>query len=401
MDFCPSSNVLATSDANGSILVWDARGAIEPLVLSREDSAAIHAEFNHDGSQVVMAFERQPAQVVGIGAAGAVPEWEFEGASLGVASSVDFSPVGQRILAVSRSGDGELSLLTEWVPEETDPARWTSQPPFSTGGRVALARYADTKDGLVLIPGDASAPAEVWRRAKDPDSRSPGETWRRTNELGLHGTDIRHAAFSPRGGNVVTSLRASEARVGPADADDEKAVNKLRHKETVQMATFDASGRRIATASNDGLVRVFSTGGDGSPDQILSGTGDATSVAFDEPGKRLAGSSSSGETRVWTLDGSGETVVIPGVGRSVNSASFSPGSSPAGPRVLTASEDGVVRLWRFRWRDLVQALDASTTQCLSPEDHKDYLGVKDDAEAEQAYRACLQRKKKLTSGTAE
>ena len=83
----------------------------------------------------------------------------------------------------------------------------------------------------------------------------------------------------------------------------------------------------------------------------------------------------------------------------MNSAEFSPEGSPAGQRILTASKDGSVRLWRYRWDDLVDALNDSTRLCMTKVQRKDYLGESEE-DAESRVSDC-EKDKSSASGKQE
>ena len=79
-------------------------------------------------------------------------------------------------------------------------------------------------------------------------------------------------------------------------------------------------------------------------------------------------------------------------GSTVRSVKF----APDGRQVLTASNDGAVRVWRFQWNDLLQYLDDSTRICLSVQQRMDYLNERREA-AVAGHQACENRERELAS----
>ena len=73
----------------------------------------------------------------------------------------------------------------------------------------------------------------------------------------------------------------------------------------------------------------------------------------------------------------------------MNSARF----HPNGERVVTASADGSVRVWRYEWEDLLDYLDSSTRVCLSVKERIDFLNEEDE-EACNMHRICMQTRNK-------
>ncbi len=102
----------------------------------------------------------------------------------------------------------------------------------------------------------------------------------------------------------------------------------LRHSGHVRHASFNSSGDRIVTASDDGVARI------------------------------------------WNADGSGEPIVLQGHERGVVSAMF----TPAGDRVVTTSVDGTARVWRVEAQDLIAAIKSRTRICLDADFRERFLG---------------------------
>ncbi|MCU0686840.1 MAG: protein kinase, partial [Polyangiaceae bacterium] len=114
----------------------------------------------------------------------------------------------------------------------------------------------------------------------------------------------------------------------------------LPHPVEVRAAAFSPDGRRVATASQDGAVRVFGADGAGEPLVLRGHVGQVLWVAWSPDGSRLVSASRDKTARVWPADGAGEPVVLRHEG-DVYRAVF----SPDGRRVATASKDGAIRVF--------------------------------------------------------
>lgn len=112
-----------------------------------------------------------------------------------------------------------------------------------------------------------------------------------------NGEGIAH--FSPDGESFVTSAE-DETTVQIWDVIAFEPLVTLRgHDADVIDAVFDRSGRRVATTSLDGTVRVWNAA-TGVTEIVLDG-GDPAVPAFSNDGSMLAATSLVGGTRVWDL----------------------------------------------------------------------------------------------------
>jgi predicted NACHT family NTPase len=124
------------------------------------------------------------------------------------------------------------------------------------------------------------------------------------------------------------------------------------HSSTVAGVAFSPNGQTIATASQDGTVKLWRAA-DGKVLRTLSGADGMTSVAFAPDGQTLAAGSKDNTVRVWRVSDGQPVRTLAGHSYMVQSVVY----SRDGQTLASGSLDGTVKLWRAADGALLRTLD--------------------------------------------
>ncbi len=157
-------------------------------------------------------------------------------------------------------------------------------------------------------------------------------------QLRGHGGPVRALAISPDGKQAVSgSFDTSGIRWSLTRNNAEQVLRF--HDGAVNAVAWLADGR-LATASEDGRVALW-TPGRAQPDRVLEGhTAPVAALALSPDGKTLASASWDRSIRLWPLAG-GAPRVLEGHAMNVNGVAF----TGDGKALVSAGYDATLRIW--------------------------------------------------------
>ncbi|HJT34778.1 MAG TPA: WD40 repeat domain-containing protein [Pirellulales bacterium] len=145
-----------------------------------------------------------------------------------------------------------------------------------------------------------------------------------------------------RVGNLIVGLALVGALSSMACASELAALKG--HRELILGLAFNPDGSLLASASQDGTIRIWDVN-KRTEHKVIAGhaKGDyVLSVAFSRDGKSLASGSSDKTIKIWSADTGEEKHTLRGHGDSVTSLAFSPTAD-----ILASSADRDVILWQI------------------------------------------------------
>ena len=398
--FSPDGTRIATAGTDKRTMIWDTLGNHIATLEALDGDDVLYVSFSPDGSKIVTAGDDIYAKL-----------WSDDGKlirsleidenarfAISVFATAEFSPDGKYLLTASNDRLNKNHRARLWdmdgnqLMEFSGHKDWLNSAYFSSDGKMIITSSRDHTVRVFSITGETNKilkghGGNVYTARFTPDCHdivTVGDdktvrTWNIAQRFETYpdAEGINFAGFSPDCLNLVV-VKDTAAYLW--DLTGEKAAEYIGHGGHINTARFSHNGTLVATAANDGTVRIWKKDGKliktidtQSPkvldavfspdDQLLvsiaknnniiifnlddstsirttAHQGNITSIAFSPDGSKFA---TGGDDRIVLIHNlNGEvTDTLAAHTEKINSVAF----SPDGEYVLSASSDKSAILW--------------------------------------------------------
>jgi WD40 repeat protein/serine/threonine protein kinase len=334
---------LASAGKDGTIRIWDGRdldGRDEPKCITHEHGHEVWSvEFSPDGHYLASGSwgERN------------VRVWDRHGDSL--LGTFTLAPDTMNLFHIGFSPDGKrlataaASLKAQTVINVLDSAT----------GRQLADEIRDEKSIRFFVTFDPSGRYLLWEGPKHTVQVRDAETGKVVGVAGQHKLQIWGMAFSPDGTRLATASNDGTVRVwawDPAHLAPEpqpQLALPVRVDGYGNRVAFSPDGRYLATGGEGASVQIWNAT-TGKVEHTLSGhTGDVFALAFSRDGRWLATAGEDTTVRIWDAATWELRHTLRGHRGLVMSLSF----SPDGTRLASGSRDRTMKVWdTSSWGDI-------------------------------------------------
>ncbi|HEX2573453.1 MAG TPA: protein kinase [Polyangia bacterium] len=325
LSFSPDGTILASAGDDGAIFLWS-QGRAAPRLLTPP----------HTGGVNMIGFTPDGRHLCSVGKDGEIRSWSVAsgagrvlGRELARLNRIEFTSDGRYLATRSRQHAARL-----WELPEDIGAR------LLQGHRRDVYKVVFSPDGRLLATASLDQSLRWWDLATGQSGVLRG-----------HENTAGWIAFAPHApmlasGSYDHTLRlwdlgpCLDSPLGPGASCPPTGRVLTGHQGTIRQFVFTPDGRRLVSAGDDGMLRVWDLIG-GTSRALTGHRGPVLGLLLLPDARHVASAGEDGLLRLWDLE-TGAAQSLTGH----NGPILALAASPDGRQVASAGQDQTVRLWQ-------------------------------------------------------
>jgi WD40 repeat protein len=183
-------------------------------------------------------------------------------------------------------------------------------------------------------------PAVLLALNRPPSPTTPNEERRETWVGNGHSGSVRACAWSPDGIRIASASEDNMLRIW--DAESGQSLHTLTgHKDSVSACAWSPDGTRIVSASLDKTLRIWNAKSGRCLRTLIGHKHSVSGCSWSPNGTRIVSGSDDDTLRIWDTESGQCQRALTGHEADVNGCAW----SPDGTRIVSASDDQTLRIW--------------------------------------------------------
>jgi WD40 repeat protein len=313
LGYSPDGRLLASSDPDGVVRVWDMTSDPEATTFRLSPPSSLHAALSADGRRFALATTANDVRLFDLDARKQTAVLKGHAKRV---LTLAFSPDGEGVVTA-----GDDKTVRVWNPQTgRERRRFGWDVPAITA--VALAPA-----GSLLAAGGTTGEVKVWDLTTGHEVLSP----RTITQV------VVSLAFSPDGRLLAAGGAGGTVEVWHTGTGQKAFATSLPHGFASPL-TFSRDGRFLAAANGTGAVRVFEATSGRMRSVFGDGRGPLLGLAFSSSGERLA--AVGADVTMWDWSAGQEALTFREPTGGARAVAFG-----SGERLTVANPSGWVRVW--------------------------------------------------------
>ncbi len=321
VSFSPDGKVLASGGEDQAIHLWNALTGKELRLFGGHEEPINHVSFSPAANVLVTSSEDDTIRFWNVPTGKEMQQLRAEG------SYALFSPSGKELVSVRSLGEDHVRVLEALSGREIR----------RFGGPLFLpSAVSSSLDGEILAIGGGDGAVHVWKAGSGQQLRLLQRPL---------GTVVCSIALSPNGATLACAVH--DLRVlhsGSLDlwqvSTGDKVHQLVGHQDTVRCVVFCPTREILASAGDDGTVRIWEVATGKQLGQLVH-EGEVLCVAFSPDGKTIASGGTEKRVRLWEVATKRERLELGGHLAGISSLVF----SRDGRLVASGSKDCTALVW--------------------------------------------------------